>query len=164
MADPAFTHLDEAGRARMVDVSGKATSVRRAVATGRVCMRPETLEALRTGSVAKGDALAVARVAGIQGAKRTADLVPLCHPIRLDEVVVDLAVDAEAVQVTVTAVAFDRTGVEMEAMAGVCAAALALYDMVKGRDRSAHVADVRLLRKEGGRSGTWVRSDDEGSD
>lgn len=150
------THLDEAGHAHMVDVSAKAATHRRAVAAGFVRMAPATVAAIHDGGVAKGDALAVARIAAIQGAKRAADLIPLCHPIRLDKVHVDLLPETGGVRIQVEAVAFDRTGVEMEAMAGVSAAALALYDMVKGMDRSAHVTDIRLLRKEGGRSGTWT--------
>jgi cyclic pyranopterin phosphate synthase len=143
----------------MVDVSTKQATTRRAVATGFVRMQPETVRLVIGGEVAKGDALAVARIAGIQGAKRCADLVPLCHPIRIDKVRVDFEANDTKTGFTITAevVAFDRTGVEMEAMAAVLAAGLTLYDMIKGVDRSAEIASVRLLRKEGGRTGTWVR-------
>ena len=161
MGDPELTHLDEAGRAHMVDVSAKQPTARRAVAAGLVRMQPATVARVADGQVAKGDALAVARIAGIQGAKRAADLIPLCHPIRLDKVRVELEPGEDGIRITVEAVAFDRTGVEMEAMAAVSAAALALYDMIKGVDRSASIADVRLLRKEGGRSGTWTRDGEE---
>ncbi len=164
MGDPELTHLDEAGRAHMVDVSAKQPTARRAVAEGLVRMQPETVARIVEGDVAKGDALAVARIAGIQGAKRAADLIPLCHPIRLDKVRVELAPGEGGIQVTVEAIAFDRTGVEMEAMAAVSAAGLALYDMIKGVDRSASIADVRLLRKEGGHSGLWVRGAEGASD
>ncbi|MDF1702370.1 MAG: cyclic pyranopterin monophosphate synthase MoaC [Planctomycetota bacterium] len=162
--DSKLTHLDEAGRAHMVDVSAKQSTVRRAVAEGRVAMRPATVALITSGTVAKGDALAVARVAGIQGAKRAADLIPLCHPIRLDKVSIDLAPEDEAVRITADVVAFDRTGVEMEAMAAVAAAGLALYDMIKGVDRSARLEGVQLLRKEGGRSGLWLRAETTESD
>jgi cyclic pyranopterin phosphate synthase len=158
MPPDRLSHLDEQGRAHMVDVSAKPATARRAVAEGRLRLAPATLARVFGGGLAKGDALAVARLAGIQGAKRTPDLVPLCHPVRLDQVVVDLAPDEpEHVRVTVTAAAVDRTGVEMEALTAVCAACLALYDMVKGVDRSAEIVGVRLLSKEGGRSGTWTR-------
>ena len=167
MSEPKLTHLDEAGHAHMVDVSAKQPTARRAVAEGVVRMQAETIDLIEAGGVAKGDALAVARIAGIQGAKRAADLIPLCHPIRLDKVRVAFESqrgDKPCVRITVEAIAFDRTGVEMEAMAAVGAAGLALYDMIKGVDRSASLAGIRLLRKEGGRSGTWTResgSEDE---
>ena len=161
MGDPELAHLDDAGRAHMVDVSAKDATLRRAVAEGLVRMQPETVEAVISGGVAKGDALAVARLAGIQGAKRAADLIPLCHPIRLDKVRVGLDAVEGGIRIEVEAIAFDRTGVEMEAMAAVSAAGLALYDMIKGVDRSASIADVRLLRKEGGRTGLWTRDSEE---
>ncbi len=144
----------------MVDVSAKQSTARRAVAEGVVRMQASTVDLIESGGVAKGDALAVARIAGIQGAKKAAELIPLCHPIRLDKVRVELEPqrgDKPCVRITVEAIAFDRTGVEMEAMAAVSAAGLALYDMIKGVDRSASIAGIRLLRKEGGRSGTWKR-------
>jgi len=143
----------------MVDVSTKTASLRRAVAEGVVRMQPPTRDLLVSGKVAKGDAFAVARVAGIQGAKRAADIVPLCHPVRIDRVSVDLGPHGiDAVRIEVEVVAWDRTGVEMEALCAVGASALALYDMIKGVDRSAAIESVRLLEKEGGRSGTWRRS------
>jgi cyclic pyranopterin phosphate synthase len=162
MGDARLTHLDAEGRAHMVDVSAKEPTLRRAVAEGLVHMAPATLDLVTSGAVAKGDALAVARLAGIQGAKRTADLVPLCHPVRLDHVAVDLEpLPPGGVRIRAEAVAFDRTGVEMEALTAVAAAALALYDMIKGVDRSAEIATVRLLSKEGGRSGPWSRPPEE---
>ncbi len=162
MPDEYLTHLDEEGRAHMVDVSAKPATTRRAVAEGLVRMQAKTRALLMGGQLQKGDALAVARVAGIQGAKRTADLIPLCHPLRLDKVSVDLeAQDEDVVRVRVEAIAHDRTGVEMEALCGVAAAALSIYDMVKGVDRSATIESVRLLTKEGGRSGTWRRAEEE---
>ena len=142
----------------MVDVSAKASTLRRAVAEGFVRMRPETVALIQTGGVEKGDALAVARIAGIQGAKRTSDLVPLCHPLRLDRVSVTLEPEgADRFRIGVEVVAVDRTGVEMEALTAVAAAALTLYDMIKGVDRSATISEIRLLTKEGGRSGVWRR-------
>ena len=158
MTESNLTHLDDEGRAHMVDVSAKQSTMRRAVAEAFVRMEPATLGLVTSGEIEKGDALAVARLAGIQGAKRTADLVPLCHPIRLDKVGVDLTPQGDAaIRIETEAIAFDRTGVEMEALTAAMAAALALYDMIKGVDRSAHITDVRLLSKEGGRSGTWRR-------
>jgi cyclic pyranopterin phosphate synthase len=154
--DKPLSHLDAEGRARMVDVSAKPATVRTAVAAGRVRMTPETLARIESGDVAKGDVLAVARIAGIQGAKRTADLVPLCHPLRLDHVAVTLEpAPPDAIEIRVEARALERTGVEMEALTATCAAALALYDMIKGIDRAARIEDVRLLSKEGGKSGLW---------
>jgi cyclic pyranopterin phosphate synthase len=157
---PGLTHLDAAGAARMVDVSGKPPSVRRAVAAGRVRTTAQVVELLRAGAVPKGDALAVARVAGIMGAKRTPDLVPLCHPIALHSVTVDLVVVNGGVEITATAQTADRTGVEMEALTAVATAGLALVDMVKAVDPAASIEAVRVLRKEGGKSGEWVRPGD----
>jgi cyclic pyranopterin phosphate synthase len=152
-----FTHLDEAGAARMVDVSGKDVSVREAVATGRVLVSAEVVSLLRGGGVPKGDALAVARIAGIQAAKRTPDLVPLCHPIAIHGVVVDLVVDDDSVAITATVRTADRTGVEMEALTSVSVAGLALVDMVKAVDPAAVITDVRVERKSGGKTGLWLR-------
>ena len=152
-----FTHVDGAGNARMVDVSGKAVTAREAVAAGTVTTTPEVIELLRRDGLPKGDALAVARIAGIAGAKRTPDLVPLCHPVALHAVEVDLRLTEDSVEITATTRTADRTGIEMEAMTAVVAAGLALYDMVKAVDRAAVLGDVRLLRKSGGRSGEWVR-------
>jgi cyclic pyranopterin phosphate synthase len=158
----AFPHLDADGQARMVDVSDKPATRRRAVAEGLVRMAPGTLEAVRRGEVAKGDVLAVARVAAVQGAKRASEWVPLCHPVRLDAVNVTVApAPPDGVRIVVEATAVDRTGVEMEALAAVSAAALTVYDMVKGADRGAEIARIRLLEKEGGRSGSWSRPREE---
>src|SRR6266478_1531184 len=154
---PAFTHLDAEGRARMVDVSDKAETDRMAIAGARVVMRPETLERIRAGDVAKGDVLAVARLAGIMAAKRTAELIPLCHPLALTSVNVDLACveESSSVEVTATCKLRGRTGVEMEALTAASVAALTVYDMCKAVDRGMAVTDLRLLRKSGGKSGNW---------
>jgi cyclic pyranopterin phosphate synthase len=141
----------------MVDVSEKTVSVRRAVAAGRVSTTPEVVRLLRGEGVPKGDALAVARLAGIMGAKRTPDLVPLCHPIALHNVTVDLAVTDDGVEITADTRTADRTGVEMEALTAVAVAGLALIDMVKAVDPAASIEAVRVLRKEGGKTGEWVR-------
>jgi cyclic pyranopterin phosphate synthase len=152
-----LTHIDEAGQARMVDVSGKDVSARTATATGRVLLCAEAVAALRDGTVPKGDALAVARIAAIQGAKRTPDLIPLCHPIGLHGVTVDLAVADDGVDIMVTARTADRTGVEMEALTAVTVGALALIDMVKALDPSAVISGVKVLEKTGGKTGVWRR-------
>jgi cyclic pyranopterin monophosphate synthase len=152
-----FSHLDEGGAARMVDVSGKDVSVREAVATGRVLVSAEVVGLLRGGVVPKGDAIAVARIAGIQAAKRTPDLVPLCHPIAIHGVAVDLVVEDGGVAITATVRTADRTGVEMEALTCVSVAGLALVDMVKGVDPAAVITDVRVERKSGGKTGLWLR-------
>jgi cyclic pyranopterin phosphate synthase len=154
-----FTHLDAAGAARMVDVSGKPVTVREATASGRVLVSHEVIRLLRGGGVPKGDALAVARIAGIQAAKRTPDLVPLCHPIAIHGVSVDLRVDDDAVAITATVRTADRTGVEMEALTCVSVAALALIDMVKAVDPAAVIMDVRVESKTGGTTGEWHRSE-----
>jgi cyclic pyranopterin phosphate synthase len=155
-----LTHVDEAGAARMVDVSGKQPSARLAVAAGRVRTTAEVVALLRAGALAKGDALAVARLAGIMGAKRTPDLVPLCHPIALHSVAVDLELSSDTVEITATARTADRTGVEMEALTAVATAGLALVDMIKVVDPAAVIDRVRVLRKEGGKTGEWVRPED----
>lgn len=157
MADKSFTHLNEHGDARMVDVSAKEVTVRSATAHGQVLVSAEVVGMLRGAGVPKGDALAVARIAGIQGTKRTSDLIPLCHPLAIHAVEVDLVVVDAGVDITVTVRTADRTGVEMEALTGVAVAALALIDMVKGVDRRAAIASIELLEKLGGRSGHWVR-------
>lgn len=157
MADE-LTHLDASGAARMVDVSAKDVTVREARAAGRFVTTPEVVALLRRDGLPKGDALAVARIAGIAGAKRTPDLVPLCHPVALHGVTVDLEVLDDAVLIEVSTRTADRTGVEMEALTAVAAAGLALYDMVKAVDRSARLTDIRLLAKDGGRSGQWRRA------
>jgi cyclic pyranopterin monophosphate synthase len=153
-----LTHVDESGAARMVDVSGKDVTVRTATASGRVLVSDEVVGLLRGRGVPKGDALAVARIAGIQAAKRTPDLVPLCHPIAIHGVEVDLRVDDTAVLITATVRTADRTGVEMEALTCVAVAGLALVDMVKAVDRAATITDVRVEHKSGGRSGEWRRA------
>jgi cyclic pyranopterin monophosphate synthase len=153
-----LTHVDEQGAARMVDVSGKEVTVRTATASGRVLVSPEVVALLRGPGVPKGDALAVARVAGIQGAKRTPDLIPLCHPLALHSVAVDVDVADDAVEIVATVRTADRTGVEMEALTAVATAALTVVDMVKAVDKAASITDVRVEEKTGGRSGTWRRS------
>jgi cyclic pyranopterin phosphate synthase len=153
-----LTHLDAAGQARMVDVSGKEVTARTATATGRVRLSAAAVAALRGGSLPKGDALAVARIAGIQGAKRTPDLVPLCHPIGLHGVSVDLAVDDDGVAITVVTRTADRTGVEMEALTAVAVTGLALIDMVKAVDPAAQIDGVRVEEKTGGKTGLWRRA------
>lgn len=157
-----FTHLDEQGAARMVDVSGKDVTVRTATARGRVDVSSEVIGLLRGGGVPKGDALAVARIAGIQAAKRTPDLIPLCHPLALHGVAVELEVLDDHVALVATVRTADRTGVEMEALTCVCVAALALIDMVKAVDPAAVIRDVRLEEKTGGRRGTWRRGMPDG--
>lgn len=154
----SLPHLSADGSARMVDVSGKEVTARSATAAGRVRVSPECLLALREGNLPKGDALAVARIAGIQGAKKTPDLVPLCHPIGISgvDVVVELGVDA--VEISATVRTNDRTGVEMEALTAVCVAGLAVIDMVKAVDREAELGEIRVLAKTGGRRGDWQRS------
>jgi cyclic pyranopterin phosphate synthase len=152
-----LTHVDEHGAARMVDVSQKDVSVRRAIAAGRVRTVVHVIELLRQDALPKGDALAVARIAGIMGAKRTPDIVPLCHPIALHGVEVTLTLGEAEVQIEVTAKTADRTGVEMEALTAVAAAGLALIDMIKGVDPAASLDEVRVLRKEGGSTGVWER-------
>jgi cyclic pyranopterin monophosphate synthase len=156
-AEPAaLSHVDANGAARMVDVSGKDVTVREARAAGRFETTPEVVRLLLSDGLPKGDALAVARIAGIAAAKRTPDLVPLCHPVALHAVTVDLTLGEDAVEIVATTRTADRTGVEMEALTSVVAAGLALYDMVKAVDRSARLTDVRLLAKSGGRSGDWA--------
>ena len=152
-----LTHLDSAGQARMVDVSGKDVTARTATATGRVQLSPVAVAALRDGTLPKGDALAVARIAGIQGAKRTPDLIPLCHPIGLHGVSVDLAVGDGGVAITVVTRTADRTGVEMEALTAVAAAGLALIDMIKAVDPAAVITAVRVEEKTGGKTELWRR-------
>ena len=152
-----FTHLDDTGAARMVDVSDKDVTVRTATAAGRVLVSAEVVGLLRGGGVPKGDALAVARIAGIQAAKRTPDLVPLCHPLAIHGVDVGLEVADDAVMITATVRTADRTGVEMEALTCVSVAGLALVDMVKAVDPAAVITDIRLDEKTGGKRGHWTR-------
>ncbi|KEF01988.1 MULTISPECIES: cyclic pyranopterin monophosphate synthase MoaC [Streptomyces] len=153
-----LTHLDASGAARMVDVSGKDVTARTARASGRVLVAPRVIELLRGEGVPKGDALATARIAGIMGAKRTPDLIPLCHPLAVSGVEVDLHVADDAVEITATVRTTDRTGVEMEALTAVSVAALTVIDMVKAVDKGAVVTDVRVEEKTGGKSGSWSRS------
>ena len=155
--EPRLTHLDEEGAARMVDVTGKDVTARTATASGRVDLSPECVALLRGQGVPKGDALAVARVAGIMGAKRTPDLVPLCHPVALSGVTVDLVVDDAGVALTATARSADRTGVEMEALTAVSVACLTVIDMTKAVDPRGVIRDVRVEAKTGGKSGPWTR-------
>ena len=159
MARARFTHIDRRGRARMVDISAKHVTAREAVARGEVTMRPETLALIAAGTLPKGDVLGVARLAGIMAAKRTADLIPLCHPLPLSHVDVSLTPDAAAARVVIEGrVRVEaRTGVEMEALTAVAVAGLTLYDMCKAVDRDMTLGAVRLVRKAGGRSGTFVR-------
>ena len=157
VAAGGLTHVDAAGHARMVDVSGKDVTARAACASGRVLLSERAVAALRAGQVPKGDALAVARIAGIAGAKRTPDLIPLCHPIGLHAVSVEAEVTDEGVDITAVARTADRTGVEMEALTSVAVAGLALVDMVKAIDPAAVITDVRVEWKEGGKTGRWQR-------
>jgi len=153
-----LTHVDESGAARMVDVSAKDVTARVASASGRVLVSPEVVGLLRGEGVPKGDALGVARVAGIMAAKKTPELVPLCHPLAISGVTVDLDVEDDAVAITATVKTTDRTGVEMEALTAVSVAALTLVDMVKAVDKAAVITDVRVEAKSGGKSGDWSRS------
>ncbi|MDB5710064.1 MAG: moaC [Sphingomonas bacterium] len=150
-----LTHLDAAGAARMVDVSGKAVTLREAVATGHIAMSPAALTAIRDGAAAKGDVLAVARIAGIMAAKKTAELIPLCHPLPLNRVAVDFAFDDTGITATATASTEGKTGVEMEAMTAVSVALLTIYDMAKAVDKAMTIGGVRLVSKTGGKSGDW---------
>ncbi|WP_421847576.1 cyclic pyranopterin monophosphate synthase MoaC [Novosphingobium sp.] len=150
-----LTHLDAQGRARMVDVGGKAETQRVAVALGRIRMNAATLAALRDGTTPKGDVLAVARIAGIMAAKRTAELIPLCHPLALDAVSVEFAFVEDGVEARATASLTGRTGVEMEALTAVSVALLTVYDMAKAIDKAMEIGDIRLIEKRGGKSGDW---------
>jgi len=152
-----LTHIDEAGQARMVDVSAKEVTARTATATGRVLLSPAAVAALRDRTVPKGDALAVARIAAIQATKKTPDLIPLCHPIGLHGVIVDLTVADDGVNISATTRTADRTGVEMEALTAVSVGALALIDMVKAIDPAATITDVKVMEKTGGKTGRWTR-------
>src|SRR6476646_4302789 len=152
-----LTHVDESGAARMVDVSGKAVTAREAVAAGRVLVSPEVVALLRGAGVPKGDTLAVARLAGIMGAKQTPTLIPLCHPLAISSATVDLEVEDAAVAIVATVRTTDRTGVEMEALTAVAVAGLTVVDMVKAVDKRAVISDVRILSKSGGKSGDFSR-------
>ena len=159
--DASLPHLDESGAARMVDVSDKVATVRTAVATGSVRLSAEAVAALRDRTVPKGDALAVARIAGIQGAKRTADLIPLCHPLPLTGADVEVQVVDDGVRITATVRTTGPTGVEMEALTAVSVAALSVIDMIKAIDRAAVIGEVQVESKTGGRRGDWRRSEDD---
>ncbi|MDG5487864.1 cyclic pyranopterin monophosphate synthase MoaC [Sphingomonas sp. BGYR3] len=150
-----LTHLDAAGAAHMVDVGGKAETARQAVATGRIAMSAAAATAIRDGTAAKGDVIATARIAGIMAAKRTHELIPLCHPLPLTRIALDVVPDDSGVTVTATVGLTGRTGVEMEAMTAVSVALLTLYDMVKSLDKGMAIQDIRLLSKTGGKSGDW---------
>jgi cyclic pyranopterin phosphate synthase len=159
-----LSHLDEQGRARMVDVGAKADTKRVAVARGRITLRPETLALIQAGHVAKGDVLTVAQIAGIQAAKRTYELIPLCHPLLLNHIAVELmpgqAEGLAWIDVQATIRTTGKTGVEMEALTAVSVAALTVYDMCKAADRAMCITDLRLVQKSGGKSGTWDREDE----
>ena len=157
MTDSGFTHLDPLGWARMVDVTPKEPSHRRAVARGRVHMTPETASAVTQGAIKKGDVLAVARVAGIQAAKRASDLIPLCHPLMVGAVTVNFEINHDSIEVEAAVDTFDRTGVEMEALTACSVAALTIYDMCKSMDKSMVIGDVALWEKTGGKSGPYRR-------
>ena len=163
MTADRLTHVDATGAARMVDVGDKDVTARTATAAGRVLVSAEVTALLRGEGVPKGDALGVARVAGIMAAKRTPDLLPLCHPLAISGVTVDLEVAAEAVEITATVRTTDRTGVEMEALTAVSVAALTVVDMVKAVDKAASITDVRVIAKAGGRSGDWHRPEAGGA-
>jgi cyclic pyranopterin monophosphate synthase len=151
-----LTHLDETGAAAMVDISAKAGTVREAHAEGRISMSPQALTAVREGSVKKGDVLAVARVAGIMAAKKTSDLIPLCHPLALSKVAVDFEFEDDAIRVNAMARLTGQTGVEMEAITAASVALLTLYDMAKALDKNMMISGIRLLSKTGGKSGDWT--------
>ncbi|TCP37506.1 cyclic pyranopterin monophosphate synthase MoaC [Sphingomonas sp. BK235] len=150
-----LTHLDAAGAAHMVDVGAKAVTRREAVAVGRIDMAAAAIDAIRAGTATKGDVLAVARVAGIMAAKRTSDLIPLCHPLPLSRVAIDLAVDEAGIAVTATVATDGKTGVEMEALSAASVALLTVYDMAKALDKAMVIGGVRVIEKRGGRSGDW---------
>lgn len=150
-----LTHLDANGNARMVDVGGKAATRRLAIASGRIRMSPQALAAIRNGDVPKGDVLAAARIAGIMAAKKTAELIPLCHPLALDSVAVDFSFEDGAMRATATAALTGKTGVEMEALTAASVALLTIYDMAKALDKGMVIENLRLIEKRGGKSGDW---------
>ena len=157
MAD--LTHLDEHGHARMVDIGKKTATARRAVASGRIRMNNQALSAIRQGDAPKGDVLAAARIAGIMAAKRTGELIPLCHPLSLDSVSVDFSFEDNAIRATATAALTGKTGIEMEAMTAVSIALLTIYDMAKALDKAMVLEQIRLISKTGGKSGDWLAGD-----
>jgi len=152
-----LTHFDAAGNAAMVDVGGKPITARIATARARVAMQPETASAIAAGTTKKGDVLGIARLAGIMAAKRTSDLIPLCHPLAIDAVSVDLVAHADAVEITATVRTTGRTGVEMEALTAASIAALTVYDMCKSIDRAMRIENLRVVHKDGGKSGTFTQ-------
>lgn len=152
-----LTHLDESGAAHMVDVSAKTDTVREAVAEGRIEMSAKALQAIVDGSAKKGDVLATARIAGIMAAKKTSELIPLCHPLLLSKIAVDFSFEPDAIRATARVRLTGQTGVEMEAMTAVSVALLTIYDMAKALDKAMTISDIRLLTKSGGKSGDWVR-------
>lgn len=152
-----LTHLDESGAAHMVDVSAKTDTVREAVAEGRIDMSAEALQAIVNGSAKKGDVLATARIAGIMAAKKTSELIPLCHPLLISKIAVDFSFEPSAIRATARVRLTGQTGVEMEAMTAVSVALLTIYDMAKALDKAMTISDIRLLTKSGGKSGDWVR-------
>ncbi len=156
-----LTHINKQGRAKMVNVGEKKVTAREAVAKGTIKMDPNTLELIKAGGMKKGDVLAVAQVAGIMGAKKTCDIIPMCHPIQITGVDIDFEFDEEnsSVKILATTRTMDRTGIEMEALTAVAIAALTIYDMCKAIDRGMEISDIKLMRKSGGRSGTFVRTD-----
>ncbi len=154
-----LTHLDESGRARMVDVGAKPATARSATARGRIAMSPAALAAIRDGAAPKGDVLAAARIAGIMGAKKTAELIPLCHPLALDAVTLDFAFVECTVEATATVALTGRTGAEMEAMTAISIALLTIYDMAKALDKAMVIGPIRLIEKRGGKSGDWFAPD-----
>src|SRR5580700_5974212 len=160
MSDRGLTHIDPLGRARMVDVTPKDATHRRAVSRCRVFMQPATTSKVASNAITKGDVLGAARIAGIQAAKRTADLIPLCHPLLVGSVYVNFTIGDDHVEVETQVEAFDRTGVEMEALTSCAVAALTIYDMCKSADRTMSIGELALWEKAGGRSGTWRRSRD----
>jgi cyclic pyranopterin monophosphate synthase len=164
MSDRGLTHLDPLGRARMVDVTPKEPTHRRAIARGRVYMQAETASLVARGAISKGDVLAVARVAGIQAAKRTPDLIPLCHPLLVGSVLVNFRIEDDFIEVEAQVDTIDRTGVEMEAMTACSIACLTIYDMCKSADRAMVISDLTLWEKTGGRSGTYRRPADPSDD
>jgi cyclic pyranopterin phosphate synthase len=164
MSDRGLTHLDPLGRARMVDVTPKEATHRRAVARGRVVMQPDTTSLVARGAISKGDVLAVARVAGIQAAKRTPDLIPLCHPLLVGSVLLNFRIEDTFIEVEAQVDTVDRTGVEMEAMTACSIACLTVYDMCKSVDRAMVISEITLWEKTGGRSGAYRRSLDFGDD
>jgi len=156
MSDETLSHVDAAGAARMVDVSEKAATIRIATATGRIAVNEAALKAIADGTVAKGDVIATARIAGIMAAKRTADLIPLCHPLPLSGVTIDIAPDTTGITVSATARTSAQTGVEMEALTATSVTLLTLYDMLKAIDKTMRIGDIRVTEKRGGKSGDWT--------